>query len=162
MQWLVSVEYFEYMSPNQLTFLSYCVANPCHFSFLDYPDSRPENIEEDMVELASFAVLPLIMTCGHEMVYDDLYNKLSTRNFDKSDIPSVTDAIHSHLNCLGLSCDDIGKHTSGYGISWYPECSDNLDIVGYVPINPTPTNMVSLINLLFHPPDRQTIFKSIC
>ena len=149
------------MSPNQLTFLSCCVANRYHFSFSD-SDSRPENIEEDMVELASFAVLPLIMTCGHEMVYDDLYNKLSTRNFDKSDIPSVTDAIHSHLNCLGLSCDDIGKHTSGYGITWYPECSDNLDIVGYIPINPTPTNMVRrLIYLLFHP-DRQTIFKSIC
>lgn len=149
------------MSPYQLTFLSCCVANRCHFSFSD-SDSRPENMEEDMVELASFAVLPLIMTCGHEMVYDDLYNKLSTRNFDKSDIPSVTDAIHSHLNCLGLSCDDIGKHTSGYGITWYPECSDNLDIVGYIPINPTPTNMVRrLIYLLFHP-DRQTIFKSIC
>ena len=105
-------------------------------------------MEEDMVELASFAVLPRIMTCGHEMLYDDLYSKVGSRNFDKSDIPSVTSAIHSHLNCLGLTCDDIGKHTAGNDISWYPDCSDNLDIAGYVPTKPKSTNMVSLWTLL--------------
>jgi hypothetical protein len=92
-----------------------------------------------MVELASFAVLPHIMNCGHEMLYDDLYDKLAANNFDKSDIPSVTSAIHSHLNCLGLSCNDVGKYTN----TLYPDCSDNLDIVGYVPNDPKSTNMVS-------------------
>jgi len=93
-----------------------------------------------MVELMSFAVLPRIMGCGHEMVYDDLYDKLATRNFDKSSLPFVTTAIHSHLNCLGLTCDDIGTAS---GIAPYPGCSDNYDIVGYVPVNQISTNAVS-------------------
>jgi hypothetical protein len=111
-----------------------------HTFSLDYPDS---STQEDMVELVSFAVLPRIMACGHEMLYDDLYDKLATRKFEKSFIPSATSAIHSHLNCLGLSCMDIGKHTTAYGISSYPDCSDTFDIVGYVPVNPKSTNMVS-------------------
>jgi hypothetical protein len=94
-----------------------------------------------MVELMSFAVLPRIMACGHELLYDDLYDKLATRKFEKSSIPFATSAIHSHLNCLGLTCDDIG--TIAYGTSLYPGCSDNFDIVGYVPVNPKSTNMVS-------------------
>lgn len=103
----------------------------------DYPDSS--SAQEDMVELMSFAVLPRIMGCGHEMMYDDLYDKLATRNFDKNSIPFATNAIHSHLNCLGLSCDDIGTVS---GIALYPACSDNFDIAGYVPVNPKSTNMV--------------------
>lgn len=116
---------------------SFLTIVPC-FLYTDYPDSS--KTQEDMVELMSFAVLPRIMGCGHEMVYDDLYEKLATRNFDKDSIPFVTDAIHSHLNCLGLSCDDIGTAS---GIVQYPGCSDNLDIVGYVPVNPKSTNLVS-------------------
>lgn len=103
----------------------------------DDPDSS--KTQEDMVELMSFAVLPRIMGCGHEMVYDDLYEKLATRNFDKDSIPFATSAIHSHLNCLGLSCDDIGTAS---GILQYPGCSDNFDIVGYSPVNPKSTNLV--------------------
>lgn len=110
----------------------------CPLFSTDYPDSS--KTQEDMVELMSFVVLPRIMGCGHEMVYDDLYEKLATRNFDKGSIPFVTDAIHSHLNCLGLSCDDIGTAS---GIVQYPACSDNFDIVGYAPVNPKSTNVVS-------------------
>ena len=120
-----------------LTIVSYHVS-PALSS--DYPDSS--STQEDMVELMSFAFLPRIMGCGHEMMYDDLYDKLATRNFDKSSIPFATTAIHSHLNCLGLSCDDIGTMSLSLTAP-YPVCSDNLEIAGYVPVNPKSTNMVS-------------------
>jgi hypothetical protein len=107
------------------------------------PYSSPVDSDEDMVELLSFAVLPRIMACGHEMLYDDLYEKLATRNFEKGSIPFATSAIHSHLSCIGLSCDDIGKHAAALGTSLYPDCYDNFDIVGYVPVNPKSTNLVS-------------------
>ena len=107
------------------------------FFLLDNSDS---SAQEDMIELMSFAVLPRIMACGHEMLYDDIYNKLATRNFDESSLPFATTAIHSHLSYLRLTCDDIG---TAKAISLYPECSDNYNIAGYVPTNPKSTNMVS-------------------
>ena len=114
------------------------VLTMCHLFSSDYPNSS--STQEDMVELMSFAVLPRIMGCGHEELYYDLYEKLATRSFDKSSIPFATTAIHSHLNCLGLSCDDIGTVS---GPVLYPVCSDNFDIAGYVPVNPIATNTVS-------------------
>jgi len=111
-------------------------------AMVDYPNSS--STQEDMVELMSFAVLPRIMGCGHEELYYDLYEKLATRSFDKSSIPFATTAIHSHLNCLGLSCDDIGTVS---GPVLYPVCSDNFDIAGYVPVNPIATNTIAKLDL---------------
>ena len=112
---------------------------------IPYPaptESTDSKQKHEIVELMAFAVLPQIKTCGHEAAYDRLYKDLVTNGLDESMMPKTINVLQDHYNCLGLTCGDVGRHTSED--SKYPSCSDNLDIAGYVPVNETKTNMVSL------------------
>ena len=83
------------------------------------------------------------MSCGHEVEYANLYVKLVDDGFEESMISDVLSVVQSHYNCLGLSCNDVGRHIALS--SSYPECFDKLDIAGYAPANATKTNMVSFL-----------------
>lgn len=89
----------------------------------------------------AFATLPHIKTCGHEATYDELYNNLVGSGYTDDMMEHTVTVLQSHLNCLGLTCADLGRHTKA--TDKYPPCNDNLDIAGYVPVNATKTNMVS-------------------
>jgi hypothetical protein len=94
------------------------------------------------IELYSFAFLPHIEACGHEKEYDQLYDDMVVFGYDENMTAPMIDAIHNHLNCLGLTCIDIGSHI--YADEFYPECLDaNRAIAGYTPVNTTKANMVS-------------------
>ena len=93
----------------------------------------------------AFSVLPHIKTCGHEAEYENLYNDLIGDGFEEDIIGDTLSELQSHYNCLGLSCGDVGRHNKES--SMHPQCSDNLDIVGYTPVNATKTNMVSSVQL---------------
>jgi hypothetical protein len=93
----------------------------------------------EVVELLAFAVLPHIKTCGHEVNYNELHDDLIPLNEDM--ISSIIGTLQSHYNCLGLSCDDVGRHDGTD--TRLPECSDVTMIAGYLPENATKTNMVS-------------------
>jgi hypothetical protein len=101
--------------------------------------------KEEAVELNAFAVLPLIKACGHETAYEDLYTDLVKTGFDQSMIGGALGIIQSHYNCLGLTCADVGRHQ--LESDSYPQCSDNLDIIGYTPVNATKTNMIAKLDL---------------
>ncbi len=98
----------------------------------------------------AFATLPHIKTCGHEVMFDNLHEKLIEELSGEDDIYAIIENIQSHYNCLGLSCDDVGSHNRE-GDAWdsfaastkLPECSDVTMITGYSPENATKTNMVS-------------------
>ncbi len=93
----------------------------------------------------AFATLPHIKTCGHEMSYDTLYEHLVSDGFDDVVLGDTIATLQSHYNCLGLQCSDVGRHVKDS--SMHPECSDNLDIAGYTPVNATKTNMVAKLDL---------------
>eukprot|EP00804_Cyclotella_cryptica_P018112 CCRYP_005898-RB/>CCRYP_005898-RB protein AED:0.02 eAED:0.02 QI:1433/1/1/1/0.93/0.88/17/82/2547 len=97
------------------------------------------------VELYYFAFLPHIARCGHDGLKDSLYNDLVVGNFNPFFAPDVIDSIHSQLNCLGLQCEDIGRHI--LADESYPECLDNVDLLGYTPANGTRTNMPARLDL---------------
>ena len=104
----------------------------------------------EMAELMAFAVLPHISTCGHQAVFRQLYDALITDGFDDNSLGNnklgdTISQLQSHYNCLGLTCDDVGRHTMD--TSMHPECSENLDIAGYTPTNATKTNMLAKIDL---------------
>jgi len=101
--------------------------------------------KQEAVELMSFATLPHIKTCGHESVYESIYDNLIRGGFDEDMIPNAVTILQSHYNCLGLSCDDVGRHTKDS--SMHPQCSENLDIAGYAPVNATKTNMIARLDL---------------
>jgi hypothetical protein len=86
-----------------------------------------------------FAVLPHIKTCGHEVTYDELHENLILALSEDMISPTI-ETLQSHYNCLGLSCDDVGRH-DGLDIM-ISECSDVTMIAGYLPENATKTNMV--------------------
>ena len=100
-----------------------------------------ENIKKEaFVELYAFAILPHISRCGHEDLKDSLYEDLVVGDFNPEMIPKVVNVLHDQLNCLGLKCEDIGRHVNA--AESYPECQDNFDMLGYSPHNATKTNMV--------------------
>jgi hypothetical protein len=99
------------------------------------------------VELYAFAVLPHIARCGHESLKDSLYEDIVNGEFDPALTPTIINTLHDQLNCLGLKCDDIGRHVLADEV--YPECQDDFDMLGYTPVNATKTNMVRSI-LLSH------------
>lgn len=100
-----------------------------------------------MVELMSFATLPLIKMCGHEAIYEIFYDDLVSSSFDDDMIGDIVTTLQSHYNCLGLSCGEVGRHTKDS--SEHPECSDTSYIAGYAPVNATKTNMVSFLRSNF-------------
>ena len=96
--------------------------------------------KEAWVELYSFAVLPHIARCGHEDMKESLYNDLVFGTYHPTQTPAIIDVLHNQLNCLGLKCDDIGRHVLADGT--YPTCDDNFSLMSYNPANATKTNMV--------------------
>ena len=97
-----------------------------------------------MVKLMAFAVLPQIKSCGHDAVYEKLYDDLVGGGFEEDMIADTLSILQSHYNCLGLTCDEVGRHTEA--TSMHPTCSENHDIAGYTPVNATKTNMVRISN----------------
>ena len=89
----------------------------------------------------AFAVLPHIRSCGHNTAFDTAYDKMVKNGFTEDQAGDILSILQSHYNCLGLSCDDVGRHEQETSV--HPRCSDNLDIAGYAPTNATKTNMVS-------------------
>ena len=96
--------------------------------------------KEAFVELYAFAILPHISRCGHEDLKDSLYEDLVVGEFNQEMIPSIIGALHDQLNCLGLKCEDIGRHINAD--ETYPVCQDNFDMLGYFPNNATKTLLV--------------------
>jgi hypothetical protein len=101
----------------------------------EYDDNKNK-----VVELMAFAVLPHIKTCGHEVAYNDLHDNLILASLSEDMISFTIETLQSHYNCLGLSCDDVGRHDDLDIL--LPECSDITMIAGYLPENATKTNMV--------------------
>ena len=108
----------------------------------------------------AFATLPHIKTCGHEMSYDTLYEHLVSNGFDDVVLGDTIATLQSHYNCLGLQCSDVGRHVKDS--SMHPECSDNLAIAGYTPVNATKTNMVRVSLLAQSPVCILTMVASDC
>lgn len=93
------------------------------------------------VELYGFAFMPHIARCGHDDLKQSLYDDIIEGSFDASQAPDIIDALHRQLNCLGLKCEDIGRHINADDS--YPECDDGFVMKGYyAPLNATETNMV--------------------
>ena len=66
--------------------------------------------KQQAVELMAFATLPRIKTCGHEVEYETLHADLVTDKFDDDMFVVIMTTLERHYNCLGLTCDDIGRH----------------------------------------------------
>lgn len=98
--------------------------------------------KQQMVELMAFATLPRIKTCGHEAAYEMLQADLIRDKFQDEMLVNITTTLQSQYNCLGMTCDDVGRHTED---SMSPECTENLNIAGYSPVNATQTHMVSFV-----------------
>jgi len=110
-----------------------------------FDDETSVDDKEKIVELMAFAVLPHISACGHESAYKTEYQKLVGDGFEASMIPDTLSLLQRHYNCLGLSCDDVGRHINAS--NEHPQCLDNLDIGGYTPDNSTKTNMIAKLDL---------------
>lgn len=95
--------------------------------------------KREYVELFAFAFLPHIKTCGREKEYENLHTML-VGVFEESTAQDVLSSVQSHYNCLGLKCDDVGRHVNS---DINMACLDSsLDLLGYSPVNATKTNMV--------------------
>lgn len=103
------------------------------------------NKKEAWVELYSFAFLPHFARCGHEDLKDSLYSDLVVGTYHESQTPDIIDALHKQLNCLGLKCEDIGRHV--LADDTYPLCDDDFNLLSYKLVNATKTNMVRLLSL---------------
>lgn len=125
------------------TFFFFCCV--IHYLFvtvtLDY-DTVVE--KQQVVELMAFATLPRIKTCGHEAAYEMLQADLIRYKFQDEMLFDIMTTLQSQYNCLGMTCDDVGRHTED---SMSPECTENLSIAGYSPVNATQTNMVSFVQV---------------
>ena len=95
--------------------------------------------EQQAVELMAFATLPRIKTCGHEAAYETLQADLIINKYNTDMLANITATLQSRYNCLGLTCDDVGRHTQD---NMSPECAVNLNIAGYSPVDAQKTNMV--------------------
>ncbi len=109
--------------------------------------SEYDTVEEkqQVVELMAFATLPRIKTCGHEAAYEMLQADLIRDRFNSDMFMNITTTLQSHYNCLGLSCDDVGRHIQD---SLSLECTENLDLAGYSPVNASKANMVRFVCVL--------------
>ena len=108
----------------------------------------------------AFATLPRIKICGHDDAYEALQSNLIKNGFENDMLVDIISTLQSHYNCLGLTCGDVGRHYQLDASS--PECFDDLDLAGYVPVNADKTNMVSCIYISNDAEMRLlTIYKSL-
>jgi len=109
-------------------------------------DTTTIKTKQEVVELMAFAVTPHISTCGHSAVFRQAYDSLVTDGFSvDTKVGDIISQLQSHYNCLGLKCDDVGRHSKDS--TMHPECSENLDIAGYTPVDGVKTNMLAKLDL---------------
>ena len=97
--------------------------------------SRLTHLQNPSFFSCSLALIPRYGVLYDDLVVDGYTAKMNT---------DIMNALHNHLNCLGLKCDDIGRYSAADASNF--DCVDDLDIASYSPVNATKTNMVSSHN----------------
>ena len=105
--------------------------------------------ERYFVVLYSLALLPMISICD-KVGFDDLFTSLieDIGNYDARNFSIFIAQLQARYECLGISCEMIGQHSSTSGV--WPECkAASFAITGYLPTSDS-SREVSILSIFIY------------